>query len=181
MIAPKNFHEAIILSKWLTAATYLGVFTIPFLLGFPQTLIGTLVNAFLVLSAVIIKDPKKVLPLVFLPSVGVLARGLVFGPFTFLIFYMLPFIWFSNAVLVWMTDRLYLKMGMNYLSSLLISSLVKSLALYLAAFGWVSLGLLPRVFLQTMGPIQFLTAILGGLLAYGVIKSLEKSSGSKLD
>jgi len=56
-------------------------FLIPFSLGHSQFLTGTLVNTFLFLAALFL--PKRLLwPLIFLPSLAVLSRGLIFGPLT---------------------------------------------------------------------------------------------------
>jgi hypothetical protein len=51
---------------------------------------------------------------------------------------------------------------------LLIGSSVKAGFLFLAAFVLFKLGLVPVVFLTAMGVIQLVTALGGGVLAFGV-------------
>lgn len=80
-------------------------FMIPFVIGHPQLLVGVLVNTFLVLSALNI-GMRKVGVLAALPSLGVLARGMLFGPFTFSLVFMLPFIWIGNIALIWVVKEL---------------------------------------------------------------------------
>ena len=74
-------------------------FIIPLLIGHPQVLVGIIVNAVLFLSAKNLNG-MKLLPLIIAPSLGVLARGIIFGPLTIYLAYMIPFIWLGNAVLV---------------------------------------------------------------------------------
>ena len=59
----KSQAQSIDLTRLLTSFTYLGAFLAPFLLGGPQTLVGTVVNAFLILAVVLTGKFKKVLPL----------------------------------------------------------------------------------------------------------------------
>jgi len=81
-------------------------FFAPFAFGHPQWLVGTIVNACLFLGAVYL--PKKYyIPLAVLPSLGVLARGLVFGPFTYFLVYFLPFIWLGNLILILVFKKIY--------------------------------------------------------------------------
>ncbi len=145
--------------------TYISIsFFVPFLLGHPQLLVGTLVNAALVLSALHLKD-HKILPIIMLPSVAVLARGLIFGPFTMYLIYTLPFIWLGNLALVYFIKRLYLNFQWNKYLSLAISIIIKVLLLYLSASMLIKLGVLPKVFAISMGTIQLYTALLGSSLA----------------
>ena len=71
-------NKAILLT--FTIVSFLA-FAVPFSLGHPQLLVGTLVNACLFLSAIFL--PKKLIyPLIFFPSLGVLTRGIIFGSLT---------------------------------------------------------------------------------------------------
>jgi hypothetical protein len=81
-------------------------FLIPFTVGGPQLLVGMLVNAFLVLASLSM-GARKVLPLAVLPSLGAIARGMLFGPFTFALVFMAPFIWAGNILLIFMVKWLF--------------------------------------------------------------------------
>ena len=138
-------------------------FSIPFFLGHSQIITGTIVNASLFLATIYL--PKRFFwPMIFFPSLAVLSRGLIFGPFTPFLIHFLPMIWLGNFLLIY-TFRNF-SAHANFFLSVLIAALVKWLTLYLTANIFFKFHLVPRLFLTTMGINQFITAILGGLLAY---------------
>jgi hypothetical protein len=142
-------------------------FSLPLIIGHPQWLVGTLVNAALVLAALNLKD-YKLLPVIMLPSFGVLTAGLIFGKFTMFLVYMIPMIWIGNFVLVWGMKKLYLQKKINKWATLAISASLKTAFLFVCAFTLVKFGVLPALFLTTMGLFQLYTAVAGGILAFGV-------------
>jgi hypothetical protein len=91
------------------------------------------------------------LPLIMLPSLGVLARGAVFGPFTMFLVYMMPVIWLANALLVRGIRYFSATRSWNVLVALCISVAMKCALLFGIAWALVSLGVLPNIFLTTMG------------------------------
>lgn len=141
-------------------------FAIPFIFPTQQLLTGTLVNAFLIMAALHFKG-WKVLPLVMLPSAAAVLNGALFGPFTIFLLYMMPFIWIGNFALVYLFKRLHVANKTDYLLTLGFASLAKSGLLFGAAFLLVNASILPAIFVASMGMIQFATAVLGGLLAFG--------------
>ena len=145
-------------------------FLVPFTMGHPQPLVGSLVNATLVLAALKFEN-KKILPLLFAPSLGVLARGLIFGPMTPFLAIMIPFIWIGNAILVYLIKDLQKGKSTNYGISLGIASLAKTGFLFSVAFVLVSASILPEMFLTAMGVLQLITAISGGILAFVLNKA----------
>lgn len=167
----------LILTDKMAAMVFSGIFSlsffVPFLLGHPQWLVGTIVNACLFLSAIFL--PKKFfLPLIIFPSLGVLARGLVFGPFTPFLIYFLPFIWLGNLLLILAFKKFYYS---NYFFAIFAASSLKYLFLFLIANIYFKLHFAPAIFLQAMGTNQLLTAISGGFVAYAIInlwKTLQK-------
>ena len=143
------------------------VFLIPLLVSHPQMLTGTLVNAFLIMAALHFKGWKAA-PIVILPSVAAVLSGVLFGPFTIFIVYMMPVIWIGNLVLVYLFKYLHMMKNMNYWAALGGSALAKSALLFGAAFVLVNLSMLPAVFLTAMGVLQLGTAIAGGIVAFGM-------------
>ncbi len=143
-------------------------FCVPFSFGHPQWLVGTLVNTFLFVSAIFLPN-KYILPLAVFPSLGLLARGLVFGPLTYFLLYFLPFIWLANLVLIFAFKGLFTKLG--YLASLFISALCKFIFLFAIANIYFSFHFVPKIFLQTMGWFQLLTAVGGGLVSWLVYRT----------
>ena len=160
----------------LVAYSFIAFF-IPFFIGHPQLLVGTMVNATLILSSLYLKR-NFLLPIIFMPSIAVLSRGLIFGPFTIFLLYFIPFIWVGNFILAMFFKGLYLKKRTNYFITLLSGSFTKAFFLFMIALLLFKLNLIPVIFLKTMGILQFTTAILGGIAAFAIIKSREKIKSS---
>lgn len=170
----------VILTNKVSVMVFTGIFSlsffIPFSLGHPQWLVGTIVNTCLFL-AVIFLPRKFFLPLIIFPSLGVLARGVIFGPFTPFLIYFLPFIWLSNLVLILMFKKLYFS---NYFFAIFIASAAKYLFLFAAANTYFKLHFVPAVFLQAMGTSQLFTAVTGGIISFIFFKIYGKYfSGNK--
>ena len=142
-------------------------FFIPFFIGHPQIAVGIIVNAMLIVSALNLKG-WKIAPIIILPSLAMLSRGLLFGQFTIFLLYMIPFIWIGNFILVLSFKYLKLRRKNNYWVTLVLGSLFKSGFLFLSAFLLYSLGLIPVIFLTAMGIMQLITALIGGVAGYGV-------------
>lgn len=153
-------------------------FVVPFMIAQPQLVVGTLVNAALILSALNLKN-AKLLPVILLPSVAVLSRGLIFGPFTMYLLYTIPFIWIGNSALVYIIKRFYLGAKWNKYLSLALGIVAKVLFLYVAANILIKLGVLPKVFATAMGVFQLYTAIAGSVLALSVAALTNKLTLSR--
>ncbi len=139
-------------------------FFVPFFMGHPQIVVGVVVNAALIMAALNIRD-YRLLPITIFPSLGVLSRGLIFGPFTIYLVYMIPFIWLGNAILVYSFKRFNLGMGLNKMVTLVLGAVLKTAFLFGSAFILVKLAILPPVFLTAMGLMQLTTALIGGAIA----------------
>jgi len=151
----QQFYEMAVLG-------FLG-FLIPFVFGHPQFFVGAVVNALLIRSALTL-PMRKLLPVAVAPSLGALARGVLFGPFTVYLIVLAPFIWAGNLLLIRVfQSRLR---GISYGVTLLTGSLAKAGLLYAAAYSLYSLGLIPEVLLPSMGLMQFSTAVAGGFALY---------------
>ncbi len=144
-------------------------FLIPFLVGSPQLLVGMLVNAFLVVASLNL-DAKKVAGIALLPSLGAVARGVLFGPFTFALVFMVPFIWMGNMVLILAMKYLFGGRKANYFLSLGAGALLKAGLLFSAAYLLLQFSLVPALFLEAMGIVQLLTALGGGIVAFAAWK-----------
>ncbi len=143
------------------------VFLIPLLVSHPQMLTGTLVNAFLIMAALHFKGWKAA-PVVILPSIAALFSGLLFGPFTIFILYMMPAIWIGNFILVYLFKYLHMIRNLNYWAALGGSAIAKSALLFGAAFLLVNFNIVPAALLTAMGIMQLGTAIAGGIVAFGM-------------
>ena len=147
-------------------------FFIPFMLGHPQFLVGSIVNCALILGATYLKG-HKLLPVILLPSLGVLTAGLIFGPYTIFLVYMIPFIWISNAIFAYGYKWMQFKTEKYYLS-LPISAITKTIFLFITALILVNLKVLPAIFMTTMGLFQLYTALIGGVAALAVIETRKR-------
>ena len=153
-------------------------FLLPFSLGGPQWLVGTIVNACLFLAAVFL--PKKFfLPLIIFPSLGVLGRGIIFGPFTLFLVSFLPFIWLGNLILILFFKTLYKEIGkrfcyFRYFLPVFLAAAAKYLFLLTVANLYFKLHFIPAVFLQAMGINQFLTALAGGIISFIIFNVYSK-------
>jgi len=150
-------------------------FFLPFFIGHPQIIVGVLVNALLIVSALNVKG-YKLLPVIIAPSLGALSRGILFGPFTIFLVYMIPFIWIGNSILIFVFKWLKLNKQVNYWITLIFGSLIKAAFLFFIAYVLVGMKILPILFLTTMGIFQFYTAILGGTIAFGFHELKKKFS-----
>ena len=145
-------------------------FLVPFSLGEPQLLVGTIVNAALVAGAFKLRG-WEILPLVVLPSIATLSRGIIFGPFTPYLAIMLPFIWVGNALLVLAVKRFVVADKRNFALGNAIGIAAKVALLFGSAYALYSLKVIPAVFLTAMGVFQLITALLGAGLAFGALKA----------
>lgn len=140
-------------------------FFLPLFIGHPQIVVGIVVNTMLITSALNLKG-YKLLPVILLPSLGALSRGVLFGPFIIYLVYMIPFIWIGNAILVYTFKWLKLHLQKNYLLTMIVGAGLKSGFLFLSALVLFKLGIIPVMFLTAMGIVQLTTALGGGVAAY---------------
>lgn len=139
----------------------------PFLFPNLQILLGSVVNSTLVLSAFYLKG-KKILPMIILPSISTLSRGLIFGPSTIYLVYLLPFIWLGNALLVGLMKLFYIKLKANYVFSSVFSIFAKVSVIFIFTYILFTLHVVPQALLLAMGLMQVVTAAIGCASAYFV-------------
>jgi hypothetical protein len=166
----KNIEENI----QLVVLSVIGFF-LPFILGHPQILVGVIVNTMLIVGATYLKG-HKLLPIILLPSLGVLTAGVLFGTYTVFLLYLIPLIWLGNALYVYVYKHVSFK-EKNWKGNILgvgVASILKAGVLFGATFILVQLSVLPAIFLTAMGLLQIVTALIGGILAVGIVKAREK-------
>ncbi len=147
----------------LSTAIFTLAFCVPLLFNGSQIITGSIINTLLFVSAA--KFSKRTLPFIaVIPSLGAVSNGILFGPFTIYLVYFLPFIWMGN----------YLLMRIAKNSNILLAAFTKSVFLYSVAYVFVSFQVVPKVFLTAMGVLQFVTALIGGIFAIGILKYILK-------
>ncbi|MDD5751085.1 MAG: hypothetical protein PHS73_01020 [Candidatus Peribacteraceae bacterium] len=143
-------------------------FIVPLIVSGPQWLTGTIVNCLLFLAAVRLSGPASGLTIV-LPSIGAVGHGMLFGPFTPFLLFFLPFIWVGNWLLVACFG--FFRPYVFSPVAVIVSAGAKAAFLYGAALLMVHVGWVPALFLVSMGAVQFVTAVAGGLLALAILRT----------
>lgn len=154
--------KTVALVSRLNLVIYLAGFLVPFVFTHPQLLTGIIVNA-LIFTASEKLDKKAIWPILLLPSLGAVSRGMLFGPLTFFLIYFLPFIWLGNYL---QASVFSFTREQKYSVRIILAATAKYLLLILVANIYFRLQIVPRVFVTSMGLIQLITACLGGLVSY---------------
>ena len=142
-----------------------------------QLIVGTIVNAALVVSAINLKGWVKILGVVTMPSISTILSGYVFGTASVYMVYMIPAIWIGNFALIYSYKFLMLGKNKHYFLAGIVGIIVK-VAIIFALFNLINLfGVFPEKLVTTlstaMGMTQLITATLGIIVAF-VIYKLEK-------
>lgn len=142
-----------------------------------QLIVGTIVNAALVVSAINLKGWAKILGVVTMPSISTILSGYVFGTASVYMVYMIPAIWIGNFALIYSYKFLMLGKNKHYFLAGIVGIIVK-VAIIFALFNLINLfGVFPEKLVENlrnaMGMTQLITATLGIIVAF-VIYKLEK-------
>jgi hypothetical protein len=135
-----------------------------------QFVTGSIVNATLFLGAYYLGDGNAIL-IGLVPSVTALSAGLLPLPLA----PMVPFIMVSNAILIIVFNGIR---KINFGSAAIVSSLAKYLFLYMTATFVISKfmpqNLATKASLMMMAWPQLVTALVGAVIAFGIIKIIKK-------
>ena len=153
-------------SVQFTYVLYALAFTIPLIFNSTQLVTGTLINSLLYLSAERLSK-KDIIPVVILPSLGAAAHGVLFGPQTVFLYYFFPYIWIGNYILIQVFS--YFR-SLSSIARIIVSASAKFLFLFLFAQFYFRLKIVPSLFVTSMGYMQLITALTGGLVAWGITK-----------
>ncbi len=142
-----------------------------------QLIVGTIVNAALVTTAINLKGWAKILGVVTMPSISTILSGYVFGTASVYMVYMIPAIWVGNFALIYSYKLLMLGKNKHYFLAGVVGIIVK-VAIIFALFNLINLfGVFPEKLVENlrnaMGMTQLITATLGVIVAF-VIYKLEK-------
>ena len=142
-----------------------------------QLIVGTIVNAALVVSAINLKGWAKILGVVTMPSISTILSGYVFGTASVYMVYMIPAIWLGNFAIIYSYKLLMLGKNKHYFLAGIVGIVVKVVIIF-ALFNLINLfGVFPEKLITTlsvaMGTTQLITATLGVLVAFAIYK-LEK-------
>ena len=145
-----------------------------------QFLIGPIVNCALIYAAINCTGWSKLLSVAFLPSICTIITGALFAMSSAYALYMIPAIWLGNFTLVFLYKYLFAYKKLNFALSSVIAIVAKVLVIA-SFFGiLVAAGAIPasstaaKVMWPAMSVYQLITATIGAMLAYGIIKILYK-------
>ena len=138
-----------------------------------QLIIGSMVNASLILTAMNLKGWAKILGVVTMPSISTILGGYVFKTASVFMVY-IPAIWVGNFALVYAYKKILVQKNKNYFIAGIVGIVIK-VAIIFGAFGILNLlGIFPQKLvtnLQTaMGMTQGITATVGMIIAFVIYK-----------
>ena len=155
--------------RFLFFALMLGIVAIVPAFVHIQWLTGPMVNAALIISAVLV-GPMEAVLLGLMPSTVALSAGLLPLPLA----PMVPFIMLGNAILVAVFHYLYKK---NFFVAIGTAAFLKFAFLHFTVV-WLMDGILDGKLVAKLAVMmswpQFFTAVIGGVIAYGLLKRLKK-------
>ncbi len=145
-----------------------------------QLIVGTIVNAALVTSAINLKGWGKILGIVTMPSISTILSGYVFGTASVYMVYMIPAIWLGNFALIYSYKFLMLGKNKHYFLAGIIGIIVK-VAIIFGLFNLINVfRVFPEKLVTTlstaMGTTQLITATLGVIVAFIIYKLENKKS-----
>lgn len=141
------------------------LFAFPFFFGGPQLLIGSIVNLLLIFIALHYKNHYAIIPMIMLPSIAACVNGLIFGPFTIFLVYMMPAIWIGNLIFVYTIQHTKIqRLG------IFLWWIFKAAFLFLVAYILVHLWILSVVFIKAMWISQIITAMIAATLGTFILQ-----------
>jgi hypothetical protein len=143
-----------------------------------QFLIGSVVNCALIMAAVRFSGKIKIASIICLPSVTAGATFVLFAVGNVFGLYMIPAIWLGNLMLVLSFKYLYVHKKWNFVNVAVVAALCK-VGLIFGGYNLLLLvGVIPMgspvaaALFTVMGVNQLITATVGAVLAFGLIKIL---------
>lgn len=165
------------------AIRYTGV---DFLARNDQWIMGTVVNCALAVAVIRIAGYKKIIALVFLPSIAHVVNFYFFGVGTIFSMYMLPAIWLGNISLVLTFKYLYVDRNRhgfnnrNFLITAIIAVVIKAAIIFGIFSILVALGTIPPIpatmMTPRMGVNQLIVGAAGCIIAFVILRSTSRSS-----
>ena len=141
-----------------------------------QVIVGTIVNTALIIAGLNLKGWGRILAIATLPSISAVSSGYIFGSLTKVTVFMIPGIWLGNLAIMLVMKALYANEKANYIVSAILAIAIKVAFIFGALSIWMSLSVLPatgkvaETLKATMGTTQLLTATMGAIVSYFIMK-----------
>lgn len=170
----------------VTLLIIIGAFAVPTFLAkiiplgkYQQLVVGTIVNASLILTALYTKGTIKTIAIATLPSISTIVGGLLFATMTKYSQIMIPAIWIGNFAFILLYKVLFVNKKIAYPLSAVIAVVTKVAIIYLGFTIMVNLIAVPEMVKTTlntsMGVTQLITATCGSVLAFIIMLSTKLS------
>lgn len=144
-----------------------------------QLIVGSIVNVALIISALNLKGPLKILGVVTMPSISTMLSGYVFKTASTYMAYMIPAIWIGNFLLIYMYKLIVVSKKKNYILASIVGIALKVAVIFggfslLNAFGIFPPKLVTNLQVA-MSTTQLITATIGAVITY-IIYIVEKKT-----
>lgn len=168
----------------ITLLIIIGAFVVPTFLAkiiplgqYQQLVVGTIVNASLILTALYTKGTIKTIAIATLPSISTIVGGLLFATMTKYTQTMIPAIWIGNFAFILLYKTLFLTKKINYPITAVVAIAVKVAIIYLGFSLMINIMTVPDMVKTTlntsMGVTQLITATCGSILAFLIMFSAK--------
>lgn len=141
-----------------------------------QIIVGSIVNTALIITGINMKGWGRIILVATLPSLSAVGSGFIFGSLTKVTVFMIPGIWLGNFALIMLMKYLYVNKNINYVVSAIISITIKVAIIFGVLNIWMAFSVLPNIgkvaetLRNTMGLTQGITATIGTMISYAIIK-----------
>lgn len=141
-----------------------------------QIIVGSIVNTALIITGLNLKGWRNLILIATLPSISAIGSGYIFGSLTKVTVFMIPGIWLGNFSLIIIMKYLYANKKINYALSAVISILVKVAFIFGVLNIWMAFSVLPssgavaNTLRNSMGLTQLITATIGSVISFLIIK-----------
>lgn len=168
----------------ITLLIMVGAFLVPTFLAkiiplgkYQQIVVGTIVNASLIMTALYTKGNIKTIFIATLPSMSNILGGYLFTPMTLYAKLMIPAIILGNFALILIYKAVYVNKKSNYVVSAILGIVLKVAIIYAGFVVMSSAITLPPMVQKTlntsMGITQLITATCGSALAFIIMTSAK--------
>ena len=145
-------------------------------------IVGVIVNTALIIAAVNVKGWKKIVGLITLPSISAILGGVILNTSSIYTVCMIPAIWIGNFTMVYLFRKLLVEKRLNYVIVSAVS-VISKVALIFAGFNLLTAtNVIPKasevakILSMSMGINQLITATVGSVMAFGIIKLIYSKS-----
>lgn len=150
-----------------------------------QWIIGSIVNAVLIICAINLKGWRKIIGVVTMPSISTIVSGYVFGTASIYMVYMIPAIWLGNFLLIYAYKGILLNQNKNYFLAGMIGILAKVFVIFgsFEVLKWF--GIFPQKWIENlqtaMGTTQLITATIGMVIAFALYQIEKRKVTKEMD